>query len=409
MNMRQLLRGAYSATVALDALSETELTAELFSDELALAIHGYEPVALRYFRVQPDGSLHYVTADEIAAAEQGDAAAELVVGPWTLAAHHTTNDLPIFQDVDIQFRKAGDPVGAVKTFRHIAANLDDAHLAADPSLLAHLVAKGEGRRDDQGGEFLALDPKFSTIKGYLLGHMTWMISDASGIPPADAAAAGFEEITYRDFHDTLFDDNTTPELRRAFQKMWSAQPHRDLPFRYGYPDRKKQAHLMITEAAVIHLLVLIGLHLDPIVASQALSSIGPGRSPAVVTEPRPAPPPSPPEDPLPTTADSAAPRRGARSLAPRRRGRRHVREHRRRRAPLADRDVERAGARLAADGLRRAHRRRRRLRARVLDRRRHRVGEVRATEAILGLEQERDVHRPRGARGRRFSRRRGRR
>src|SRR5262249_11295897 len=28
---------------------------------VALAVHGYEPVSLRYFHVQPDGSLHYLS------------------------------------------------------------------------------------------------------------------------------------------------------------------------------------------------------------------------------------------------------------------------------------------------------------------------------------------------------------
>jgi hypothetical protein len=28
--------------------------------------------------------------------------------------------------------------------------------------------------------------------------------------------------------------------------MWAKQPHRPLPFRFGYPDSEKHNHLMIT-------------------------------------------------------------------------------------------------------------------------------------------------------------------
>jgi hypothetical protein len=32
-------------------------------------------------------------------------------------------------------------------------------------------------------------------------------------------------------------------------KLWATQPHRKLPFRYGYPDQDKNLHLMITTPA----------------------------------------------------------------------------------------------------------------------------------------------------------------
>ena len=32
-------------------------------------------------------------------------------------------------------------------------------------------------------------------------------------------------------------------------KLWSSQPHRKLPFRYGYPDSAQNLHLMITKPA----------------------------------------------------------------------------------------------------------------------------------------------------------------
>jgi hypothetical protein len=71
-----------------------------------------------------------------------------------------------------------------------------------------------------------------------------MISDASGIPPSYADPGGFELVTYGDFTGPYFviDDKNT---RGQFIKLWKAQPHRDLPFRFGYPDADKHNHLMI--------------------------------------------------------------------------------------------------------------------------------------------------------------------
>ena len=57
--------------------------------------------------------------------------------------------------------------------------------------------------------------------------------------------AGFEQVTYGDFAGPYFviDNKNT---RAEFVKMWKQQPHRDLPFRFGYPDSDKHNHLMIT-------------------------------------------------------------------------------------------------------------------------------------------------------------------
>ena len=38
-------------------------------------------------------------------------------------------------------------------------------------------------------------------------------------------------------------------VRAQFVKLWKEQPHRDLPFRFGYPDNAKHNHLMITRPA----------------------------------------------------------------------------------------------------------------------------------------------------------------
>ena len=35
-------------------------------------------------------------------------------------------------------------------------------------------------------------------------------------------------------------------INAEFVKLWKAQPKRPLPFRFGYPDSNKRAHLMVT-------------------------------------------------------------------------------------------------------------------------------------------------------------------
>ena len=52
-------------------------------------------------------------------------------------------------------------------------------------------------------------------------------------------------LLYGDFTGPYFiiDEKNT---RAEFVKLWKDQPHRELPFRFGYPDNAKHNHLMIT-------------------------------------------------------------------------------------------------------------------------------------------------------------------
>ena len=65
--------------------------ARLLFDLAALVVHGDEPVSLRYFRLQPDGSLAYVTQADIDAAKQAGERRAL------------------FANAELRFRRAGDP------------------------------------------------------------------------------------------------------------------------------------------------------------------------------------------------------------------------------------------------------------------------------------------------------------
>ena len=133
-------------------------------------------------------------------------------------------------------------------FRHLAFNLDDAHLTAAPSLLKHLEAKGRVAAMTRAASFLLWGDEFSMIRDYLTAHLQWMISDTTGVPPPFAARAGLEQITYGTFVGAFEPSDQDPrrEWNAAFVALWEHNPAVKLPFRFGYPDRGLHAHMMIT-------------------------------------------------------------------------------------------------------------------------------------------------------------------
>jgi hypothetical protein len=75
-----------------------------------------------------------------------------------------------------------------------------------------------------------------------------MISDATGIPPKLAKKAGFLQETYGDFVAPYFrrdPKSVAPDMIA----MWKEQPHRDLPFRFGYPDKEQHNHMLVMRRA----------------------------------------------------------------------------------------------------------------------------------------------------------------
>ena len=242
-DIRRLYYAAHSTTKSLQAASHSKLPGTIMMALAGLAVHGMEPVSLRYFDIEPDGSVRYLTSDEL-----DQRAKELEANkkdPPKKVTHFWYEQDSAFANVEIRFRPHGDPHAPVRTYRHIVANLDDAHMQADDRVLKHLATKGKVAVMTKAASFLLWYDDFSQVRNYLLGHIAWMISDASGIPPSYADPAGFEQITYGDFTGPYFviDDKNT---RAEFVKLWKNQPHRDLPFRFGYPDAEKHNHLMIT-------------------------------------------------------------------------------------------------------------------------------------------------------------------
>jgi hypothetical protein len=225
-NMRKLERGGIPGQLSFHITGMTAL--------------GYEPVSLRFVTLEPDGKIHYLTAGEIDAL--APRTAKKVKGGWV-----DTDFSEAFNHLELTFRKAGDAHAPVVVHRHFAANLANKAFKDSP-LYKHLIAKGKFSAMTKAASYLMWLDGFSDIRDLLLANMAWMASDSTGVPPKFAKKAGFVQITYGAFTAPFLEEaeKTTGE---AMAKLWASQPHRKLPFRYGYPDAAQNLHLMITQPA----------------------------------------------------------------------------------------------------------------------------------------------------------------
>lgn len=246
-DIRRLYQAAHSTTKSLQAASHSTLPGTLMFALAGLVVHDMEPVGLRYFDIQPDGGLRYLTTEEM---DQRAAEFEVLKkagkkgGPKPTTHFWYEQDTP-YGNVEILFRPRGDAKAATRVYRHIVQNVDDPHMTADERLLVHLRAKGKVSVMTKAASFLLWYDDFGKIRDYLLKHVAWMISDASGIPPSFAGPAGFEQITYGQFAGPWFTIDPK-NVRSQFIKLWKTQPQRPLPFRFGYPDSANNHHLMVT-------------------------------------------------------------------------------------------------------------------------------------------------------------------
>jgi hypothetical protein len=149
-----------------------------------------------------------------------------------------------FANVEIQYRKIGETV--VRTHRHIAWNLGDDYMRKHPELLRHLEKKGRVAALVKGASYLLWRGDFDRIRGYLLDHLAWMLSDSTGIPPGYARPAGMIQETYGDYHGAFLESVQDTPHDQEFLELWSHQRRRALPFRFGYVDKDKEAHLVVT-------------------------------------------------------------------------------------------------------------------------------------------------------------------
>ncbi|MDQ3369685.1 MAG: hypothetical protein M3680_30045, partial [Myxococcota bacterium] len=225
--LRFLYKVNFSNTMnMIDAMRGGQLPTQLIFGMSALKVHGYEVVALRYFRLDEEGRLHYLTDEEVASA------------PAVTKRADQRNRL--FANAEIRFRKPG---GRVQVYRHLQVNLDDSHLTKDPRVLRHLEAKGPIAGMTKAASYLLSWNDFSQIREYLAKHVVWMVSDATGIAPKWGKPAGFEYELYGSFGGPHIDAGNG--ISKNWEAEFAAQPRRSLPFRFGYYDSKHVNHLVI--------------------------------------------------------------------------------------------------------------------------------------------------------------------
>ena len=209
MNMIEAMRGGLLPTQLIFGLS-------------ALDVHGYEVVALRYFKLDAEGNIQYLTEQDVAKAPN----------PTTGSPDFRNR---IFANAEVQFKKPG---GRIQVYRHIQVNLDNNHLKKDPRVLKHLEQKGDVAGMTKAASYLLSWDSFSTIRNYLIDHVQWMVSDATGVPPKYGKPKGFEYETYGAFR--LAHIGAGNAIAKDWNSEFVAQPTRKLGFRFGYYDGSKE-------------------------------------------------------------------------------------------------------------------------------------------------------------------------
>jgi hypothetical protein len=233
--LKFLYRVNFSNTInMIDAMRGGLLPTELIFALSALKVHGYELVGLHYFKINDDGTLHYLDDDDLKKApEVGKAKAE--ARNWQ------------FANAELLFRKPG---GRTQIYRHIRQNLGNEDgkgigpgLKKDPRVLKYLESKGPVAAMTKAASYLLSWESFSLMRDYLTSHVVWMVSDATGVAPKWGKAAGYEYETYGDFVGPHIPAGSG--ISKDWRTEFDAQPKRELGFRFGYYDKKNSNHLII--------------------------------------------------------------------------------------------------------------------------------------------------------------------
>lgn len=221
----------------LSAQQKNDLPGQVSSFLLGLVAGGYEPVSMRYFTLDDAGDIHYLEQAEIDAMDK-DAATSLK-HDWQPPTFS-----PAFANVEITYRKIGET--QLRVHRHIAWNLSDSYMKLHPQLIHHLEKKGAVTVLVKGASYLLWRGDFSRIRAYLLDHLAWMLSDSTGIPPKFARPAGMIQETYGRYTGAFLEGVQDSPHDADMIELWHGQRRRALPFRFGYVDKDKQAHLVVT-------------------------------------------------------------------------------------------------------------------------------------------------------------------
>jgi hypothetical protein len=232
-----LLAVGSNTSLNLSAQQRSELPGQVSSFLIALVTAGFEPVAMRYFTLTESGAIEYLDEADIAALEP--TRGQALKGDWA-----SPNFSPAFANVEIRYRRPGD--AAVRVHRHFGWNLGDDYLAKHPELLRHLEAKGKVSVLVKGASYLLQRPNFAQVRGYLLGHLAWMLSDSTGISPVFAEPAGMEQVPYGTYAGAFLEGGRGTRADQAFVALWQRSPRRALGFRFGYVDAAGSGHVVVT-------------------------------------------------------------------------------------------------------------------------------------------------------------------
>jgi hypothetical protein len=223
-HLAKLFLKAHSRTVNLDIETRGAVPGEVAFTMAALAIHGFEPVSLRYFDFNADGTLRWLGDDDFAKADKAKSRSA-------------------FSNAEIRFRKPGDR--QVRVLRHVAYDLSDANLKTHPALIKHLEAKGKVSAMTKAGSHLLWDDaNFAVIRDYLMTHTDWMISDTTGVPPRIAKKYGFVQDVYGMYEGAEPFGTVNNGDMQAFISLFKGSA--PIPFRYGYPDNHSHGHIVVT-------------------------------------------------------------------------------------------------------------------------------------------------------------------
>jgi hypothetical protein len=226
----------------LSKVQQGDLPGQLSMHLMGLGMFDFAPVSVRYFRIEPDGSLHYYTRGEIRALD-GQRASRLKSN-W-----RTPDFSPAFANVEVQFIPAAQPGGRRRIHRHIAVDLSNDGLARQPGVLKHLEAKGRVAAMTKAASYLLWNPTFSVARDYLTSHAAFMLSDSTGPPPQYWKTARCAVETYGSFKRSFLGtwEGFQQELRTQFADAGV------LPMRFGYPDGspERRNHLIVVRCGTL--------------------------------------------------------------------------------------------------------------------------------------------------------------
>ena len=230
--LSSLYRANFSVTMnMIGAMRGGKLPTQLIFGLSALAIHGYEPTSHALLQARRR-------------------TATIATSPTRTSRRSTRSRTSASatgrsSNVEIKFKKKGSTKEQI--YRHIMANLDDAHLKAIPRALAHLEKKGTVAGMTKAASYLLTFDDFKTMRKYVIDHVDWMVSDSTGLPPKYGEPAGFEYETYGIYESSNM--SAGAGVTPAWRTMFKEQPHRPLAFRFGYPDGKLRGHLIVMKRA----------------------------------------------------------------------------------------------------------------------------------------------------------------